>query len=173
VANFSQNEIDALISCLKEVVDGPSRTREENGSFRSNATLVQVGSDSRGVFTMFVRQNVDFPDGFSVGLRYDPKDGRPEIQLFRCNGKHGEFNRGNNDFDSDHPHWDFHIHRVTEDSQDSSFSGKLPATVTTDYASFEEAVQYFVKAVNLIEAHRKMHFPPRTQSVFDFNGNQP
>ena len=44
---------------------------------------------------------------FSIGLRYHPNDGRPEITLLRCNGQHGIYN-GSQSFTSDHPHFDCH-----------------------------------------------------------------
>ncbi len=98
-------------------------------------------------------------------------DGRPELRLLRCNGKHGQFNRGNNAFDPSHPHWDFHVHRVTQDALDSGCDAEKNATVATEFASLKEAVQYLLKTVNLSPKDATKHFPVNQQSNFDFDGD--
>lgn len=39
------------------------------------------------------------------------------------------------------------------------------AALTTDYASYEEAVPYFVKLINLDSAEMRKHFPDRTVQI--------
>lgn len=170
MAIFTQTEIDALISCPKEVVEAPSRSlRKEGAHLRNDAKLVAT-DQTKGSFAVFVRQNIDFPENFSVGLVFSANDGRPEIKLLRCNGKHGEFNR-NSGSDPSHPHWDFHIHRATEEALDSGCTAEKNATATTEFASLEEAVQYFVKAVNLDPKDISKHFRATQQTALDFNGD--
>jgi hypothetical protein len=101
---------------------------------------------------------------------YNPNDGRSEIKLLRCNGKHGVFNRGNNGFDPGHPHWDFHIHKASEDALDSGNTAEKNATVTSEFASSEEAAQYFVKAVNIDQRDADLYFPTNIQTEIDFGG---
>jgi hypothetical protein len=86
---------------------------------------------------------------------YNPNDGRSEIKLLRCNGKHGVFNRGNNGFDPGHPHWDFHIHKASEDALDSGNTAEK---------------QYFVKAVNIDQRDADLYFPTNIQTEIDFGG---
>lgn len=107
-----------------------------------------------------MRKNDDFPENFSVGLRYSANDGRPEITLLRCNGKHGVFTGAG---DSTHPHWDFHIHQASEAAQDAGFTAEKYATSTTEFASYEQAVQYFIRAVNLNAQDASKFFPNGTQ----------
>jgi len=86
VAAFSQDELDGLISCPKEVSDPPKREmRLERAHWRNDAKLI-ASNGLQGDFVMFMRKNEDFPENFSIGLIYNPHDGQGEIPLFRCNG---------------------------------------------------------------------------------------
>ncbi len=145
VANFTQIEIDALISCPKEISAAPARSLKLEGAHLRNDARLLATDGTKGTFTIFIRKNVDFPENFSVGLMYKANDDRPEIKLLRCNGKHGYYNEGMGGFVPTDPHYDFHIHRASEKALDSGFTAEKYATATTEFASLEEAVQYFVK----------------------------
>jgi hypothetical protein len=145
VAAYTQKDIDDLISCSKVFSDPPKKQmRQDGGHLRNDAKL--VADNVKGEFLMFMRKNEDFPENFSIGLTYHPADGRGEITLLRCNGKHGEYNEN---FNLDHPHYDYHIHRATEEAIENGRKAEKYAAKTLEYASFEEAIQYFAKAVNL------------------------
>ena len=116
----------------------------------------------KGGFIIFMRRNDDFPENFSVGLRYSANDGRPEITLLRCNGKHGVFTGAG---DATHPHWDFHIHMASEAAQDAGYVAEKFAEKTAEFASYEQAIQYFVKAVNLSAEDSSRYFSNEVQST--------
>ncbi|MDR3764237.1 MAG: hypothetical protein P4M01_09105 [Acidobacteriota bacterium] len=118
-----------------------------------------------GAFSMFLRQNEDFPENFSIGLKYHPNDGRSEIILLRCNGKHGMFNKTGV---PDHPHFDFHVHRATEVALAAGLRAESRAEKCEEFASLEEALQYFVVAINLEQKDANKHFPKSTQADFGF-----
>ena len=113
-----------------------------------------------GTFSMFMRRNDDLPENFSIGLTYHANDGRPEITLLRCNGKHGIFTGSG---DVTHPHWDFHIHKATELAQSAGFTAEKYGSKTAAFASYEQALQYFVKVVELSVADALKYFPDNTQ----------
>jgi len=117
-----------------------------------------ASKDVAGEFAVFMRQSEDFPENFSIGLTYQPKDGRQEITLIRCNGKHGIFNSATN-FNPSHSHWDFHIHRADAAPLDSGLKAERRATKTTEYASYEEALPFFLKLINLDEGDVRNYFP--------------
>jgi hypothetical protein len=161
VAAYSDVEIDALISCPKEICEAPARALKiVDADWRNNAKM-QATDGTKGTFSMFMRKNEDLPENFSVGLRYNGNDGRPEITLLRCNGKHGTFTGAG---DAIHPHWDFHIHQATEAAQDAGFTAEKYATKTTAFASYEQAVQYFLKIVKLTPRDASRFFPDTTQA---------
>jgi hypothetical protein len=165
VATFSQTELDGLISCPKEITEPPKRDRKLDGAqFRNDAKLV-ASNETKGEFAMFIRQNEDFPENFSIGLTYSPHDGRDRITLLRCNGKHGDFNAS---FDPGHPHSDFHVHHASESAMEAGHAPEKFAVKTTEYASIEEAIQYFVKTINLSLKDAQRYFPAKTQIPFDF-----
>jgi hypothetical protein len=136
----------------------------DGAQFRNAAKLIAL-NETKGEFTIFMRQNADFPENFSIGLTYSPHDGREAITLLRCNGKHGDFNES---FDQEHPHWDFHIHLASENAIEAGFTPEKFAVKTTEYASFEEALQLFVKKVNLDAEDAEKHFPTKNQMPLAF-----
>lgn len=130
-----------------------------DADWRNNAKMLATDG-TKGTFSMFMRKNDDYPEDFSVGLRYNANDGRPEITLLRCNGKHGPFTGAANVV---HSHWDFHIHMATEAAQNDGFIPEKYATKTTAYASYEQAVQHFIQIVNLESQDATRFFPYSTQ----------
>ena len=108
--------------------------------WRNDCKLVANGVE--GEFSVFIRRSEDFPENFSIGIVYEPKDGSGEITLLRCNGQHGIFNSS---FDPHHAHFTYHIHRASETAIAHGFKPEKFAENTEDFASFEGAVQHFVK----------------------------
>jgi hypothetical protein len=90
-------------------------------------------------------------------------DGSEEIPLLRCNGPHGEFNR---EFDAAHPHHSFHVHRATEEMIASGARPESYAETCAEFASYEEALQYFIRTVNIENAAE--YFPDVAQGRFRF-----
>ncbi len=166
MALFSDPEIHELIACEKTISDPPARALKLVGAdWRNNAKL-NSAAYPHGVFFMFMRRNEDFPENFSVGLQYQPNDGRTEITLLRCNGKHGIFTGLG---DAQHPHWDFHIHTASESAQDAGFAPEKYAAQSTAFASYEQAVQHFVRMVNIVSIDAHKHFPDRSQGTLFVN----
>ena len=125
-----------------------------------------ASSKHPGEFAAFFRRSEDFPENFSIGISYDPKDGSGEIILLRCNGQHGVFN---GTFDPRHPHWGYHIHRASEAALVAGFKAEKYAEHTSAYASYEEAVQHFLTLINLDVAERSKYFPDKTaQTILPF-----
>lgn len=130
-----------------------------DADWRNNARMLATDG-TKGIFSMFMRKNDDYHEDFSVGLRYSANDGRPEITLLRCNGKHGPFTGTAN---VAYPHWDFHVHKATEAAQDAGFTAEKYATKTAAFASYEQAIQYFVRVINLTPQDAHRFFPDNTQ----------
>ena len=161
---YTQTNIDDLIACPKKISDPPRRDMKLVGGFlRNDMKLLSDGIE--GEFSVFLRQSEDFPENFSIGLVYDPKDGSGGINLLRCNGQHGIFG---GTFDPDHTHWDYHIHKASEAAIAAGLKPEKYAEKTLQYASLEQAVQYFMKAIKLDEAEAKKYFPDRLQGFLPF-----
>ncbi|MCL4555116.1 MAG: hypothetical protein M1617_00305 [Actinobacteria bacterium] len=151
---LTESEIDRLINCCKTITDPPRRDMaEENGHRRNDFRCAAIDGDER--FRVFMRQNVKFPDSFSVGLVHRMPGGT-EITLFRCNGPHGEVledPRGG----ASKPHFGFHVHRASVINIASGRSPEAGGAITKEYGTFEDAVTYFLDRCGIVDA--QSHFP--------------
>lgn len=98
-----------------------------------------------------------------MGLRYQPRDGRSDIILLRCNGQHGIFNHSRPG-SADHSHWNYHVHRADEKAIANGFRAEKFAEKTTEYASYQEAVVYFVAAINIRRTDINKYFARDTHT---------
>jgi len=166
MGNYTQIELDALITCLKQVIEPPRQDmRLERGHLRND---LKLQSDDDKVFTVFIRINEKFKENFSIGLTYHPIDEPRSICLLRCNGRHGE--HINNPEAEMHPHFGYHVHVARADMLNI---GQLPeryAELTSDYASYEEAMIYFIRRVNILEAHKFFNKLPQLLPLFNQRG---
>lgn len=138
----------------------------DRGHFRDDMRL--KSADGTLEFRVFMRRSEDLPENFSVGLAFLPKDGTGEVPLPRCNGPHGGYN---DSFDPDHPHWDSHVHRATAGMLEAGFRPEKAATVNKDFASYEEALEYFLRTTNIIDA--RTYFSDLAQGKLPFAEQEP
>jgi len=159
--NYTDDFIDQLFSCVKTFIDPPSKEyREDRGHMKKNFTLQSI--DRQFFFKGFVRFNIRFLENFSIGLDFDPKEVRGSICLLRCNGNHGE----NVVFPL---HSSCHIHRATAYTINEGLKPESHIEQTTAYVSIDEAIQYYIKLINLDPAEGERHFPPKQLNLFSEN----
>jgi hypothetical protein len=164
---YAQQEIDDLIACAKVVSDAPKREDKlDRGHFRNDLRL--KSADGKLEFRAFMRRSEDLPENFSIGLVFLPKDGTGEVPLLRCNGPHGAYN---DSFDPAHSHWDFHVHRASEEMIEMGSRPEKAAAVNKDFASYEEALQYFLRTVNITDAG--LYFADIAQGRLPFADQEP
>ena len=164
---YTQQEIDDLIGCPKVVSEPPKREMKlDRGHFRNDMRL--KSTDDKLEFRVFMRRSEDLPENFSIGLAFLAKDGSGEVVLFRCNGPHGGYNDA---FDPDHPHWDYHAHRASAEMIEAGLRPERAATINRDFASYEEAVQYFLRATNIADA--RTYFADLAQGILPFPAEEP
>jgi len=153
---WTQDEIDSLVACQKQTIDAPKRTmRTEKGSHRNEATLQSL--DEEHTFRVFFRQNAKFPENFTVGLDYLPRQEPGSICLVRCNGPHGPHL-----LFPHHTH--FHIHHARADALNEGRKSEVFAEITTSYASYTEAIRYFGTYCHITDWY--LHFPAIEQLLF-------
>jgi len=159
---YTTEELEELIACSKTVSEAPRQEMKlDRGHLRNDMRVKSIEGDRE--FRVFLRRSEDFPENFSIGLAFLPKDGTGEVVLLRCNGPHGGYN---DSFDPEHPHCDFHIHRATAQTIEAGLRPEKSATVSRDFASFEEALQYFLRVTNIRDG--MSHFPKIMQRAFPF-----
>jgi hypothetical protein len=141
---YTQKEIDELISCPKVVTEPPKKEmRFERGSKRNDMRL--QSKDGEKDFSVFIRVNEKFPENFSIGLEYHPKDGRGSIILLRCNGPHGDFETPSG---TPVPHTQYHIHKAKEKNLVAGDKPERGGEPTTEYATYMQAIHYLLKHIN-------------------------
>lgn len=164
---LSQAEIEQLIGCPKEISEPPKKEmRLEKGSLRNNMRLRSTVGEME--FTVFMRVNEDFHEDFSIGLDYHPADERGSTCLLRCNGPHGEF-LGNPELP--HTHFHFHIHKAKFQNMEAGLRAERGGEKTEAYASYEQALQYFLQVINVTNADK--FFPDRRQLALAFEKKGP
>jgi len=161
---YTQEEIDFLIGCEKEITEPPRKEMKiESGSKRNGMRLKAKEHDLE--FSIFMRINVDFPENFSIGLEYLPKDERDNLMLIRCNGPHGEF-KGAPEPSS--THFLYHIHKAKSENIRKNLRPEKYGEPTKEYGSYAQALSYFFKLVNVINAWE--YFEDLDQLKFEWKG---
>ncbi len=143
---LSDQEIEKLIDCPKRIIESPKKELQlVNGHWRNDMKL--QSDDGEYDFSVFMRKNEDFEENFSIGLIYNPRDVRGDIPLLRCNGPHGPhvlFDR----------HDRFHIHKAEQENLASGMRAERTAYITKEYASYQDALGFFLKKCNIINAEQ-------------------
>lgn len=148
---YTQKEIDYLITCEKQIIDPPKRELIlEKGHYRNNMKL--ISTDQKYEFESFLRMNKDFPENFSIGLDFSPRDSSGTLPLLRCNGCHGEHYNGNQEHFST-----YHVHIAKEENINKGLNPLRYAEIINDYSTFYDALKYFLNRCNIINANK--YFP--------------
>ena len=141
---MTDQEILDLIACPKLIIDRQPRRgyRTENLQNRCDLDLQADGGELDGSeFKVFVRQNTEFIENFSIGLRF--QTGRRQlglITLARYNGPHGETSRA-----PDGHYVQPHIHRITasELANGSLQPQEKDREITNRYGTFDAGLRVF------------------------------
>lgn len=151
-SSYSDKEIADLISCPKKVKTPPKQNMTlERGNYRND--MILSSQDESLEFKVFIRKNVDFPENFSIGLEYRPHD-ESGFCLLRCNGPHGTFEGTP---ETDRWHFYYHLHKAKPANLQAGARAERGGELTKEYASFEDALPYFLKLIN-VQEYRK-YFP--------------
>src|SRR5215213_6739687 len=159
---YTDEFIQEILLCAKEVIDSPKGMKEDRGHLKNNFTLQSV--DGLYSFNRFIRQCIKFNEDFSIGLDYNPKNEKGTITLLRCNGLHG------GTVENPH-HAYYHIHKCSADRINQGLRPEGIIELTTEYSTLETAIQYFVKYINIVPQDRQKFFPPPSSQI-DFNFNE-
>lgn len=156
---YTDELIEELISCPKKVVIAPKDSGFGRGSSKVKFTL--ESDDTNHSFSSFISQNITFQENFSIGLVYQPKDEKGTIVLVRVNGPHGP--------NENIPHHEGpHIHLATADRINAGLKPEGHIETNVPYATIEEAIQFFIRRINIIPEDRQKHFPVNIQINLNF-----
>ena len=143
---LSDQEIEKLIGSPKRIIEPPKKEMQiVNGYWRNDMKL--QSDDGEYDFSVFMRKHEDFEENFSIGLVYNPRAIRGEIPLLRCNGPHGPHVL------FDH-HDRFHVHKADQHNLASGMRAERTAYITKEYASYQDALGFFLKKCNIQNAEK-------------------
>jgi hypothetical protein len=140
-------ELENIINEEKIISVPPKKDfKEENQHLRQDFEITSLNGEKR--FSVFIRKNKNFQENFSIGLVYYLPEGG-NVQLIRLNGNHGEVVE---DILRPSPHFGYHIHKISPEELDRGLSEPKFSNETKEYASFEQALAYFCRIVNIKNA---------------------
>jgi hypothetical protein len=157
---FTDELIAELIGCPKTVTGAPKDSGVGRGSSKIKFSLESV--DGNHSFNAFISRNLTFQENFSIGLVYQQKDEKGTIVLLRVNGPHGP--------NVNIPHHEGpHVHLATAERINLGLKPEGHIETGVPYATIEDAIQYFIRRINMIPTDRQKHFsPPDSQIDFNF-----
>lgn len=141
--------INKLITEEKVIVVPPKKDfKEEFQHLRNDFQLTSI--DGVRKYSVFMRKHKEFWENFSIGLVFISEEG-VSYNLFRCNGNHGEVVV---DILNPIPHFNYHTHKITAELLENNINDPKQSEITREYASFEQALNYFLKYVNIQESDK-------------------
>lgn len=154
---YTDSFIEELLTCPKKITKPPAREMKlDRGNWKNNFELESEGGEFK--FSVFIRYNDTFNENFSIGLDYNPREEPGTIALIRCNGPHGSTKQW------DH-HGRTHTHVASAETVNNGLKPESNIEITDRYTSWNEALQFFVKRVNIHGA--EVSFPPPQGNLFD------
>ena len=149
---FTDQLIEELISCSKTVVDAPKDIKEGRLGF-AKRVFTLMSKDGQHNFSGFITQNLTFTENFSIGLSFSPKEEKGKIVLLRCNGPHG------GSINIPH-HAACHIHLSTSERINNGLKPEGQIDMSNEYSTIEEAIQFYVRRINIVALDKQKYFPP-------------
>lgn len=153
---FTDPLIEELISCPKRITSPPKQVKSNRGSTKLQFEMQSL--DGEHNFEGFITKNDVFQENFSIGLFYNLKAEKGGVKLLRCNGAHG----GNKNVIH---HFVNHVHTVKAEDLNNGIFAERHVTITEEYATHEDALQFYLKRINLKAEDRIKHFPPPSGQI--------
>ena len=152
---LTDDEIDSLVAESKPLQEGwTQRLRAyPKSNFQHAQRVLEVEGEAKNKFRIIIRKNAINPLDFSIILTFKDKDGG-EFILRRYNGKHPSQHTNRLEKARGEPNSSFrntfHIHKATQRYQEEGLPIDGYAEVTTEYASFDTALQAFVRSNGIV-----------------------
>ena len=152
---LTDDEIDSLLAESKPLpTNWTTRLRTRAKSNRQHAEgHFEVQGEAENKFRIIIRKSMINPLDFSIILTSKDKDDS-EFVLRRYNGKHSSQHTNRLEKARGEPNISFrntfHIHKATQRYQEEGLPIDGYAEETTEYASFDTALQAFVRSNGIV-----------------------
>ncbi len=157
---FTDDEIKKLVAIPKKIkARSPARGYKEENGHKRCSLILEFSAKVGEAFSVFIRQNTQLIENYSIGLRYQTSDRvLGAITLVRYNGPHGEASQ-HQDGHYDKPH----IHCLTAEElrAGSVQPQERRRELTGKYRTFEDALKVFFKDVGVMNYQK--YFPELCQ----------
>lgn len=157
---YTDELIQELITCPKMVVDAPKEMKKGRADYLKKNFIIK-SIDGIYNFSGFITQNSTFAENFSIGLIFNSREDKGKVTLLRCSGPHG--------MTKELHHAVCHIHKVIAEDINSGNKVEKNIKQTDEYSTLEDAIQFFIKYINIVPFDRQKHFPPPTGQTDLFN----
>ena len=144
---LTDTQIQELIAMPKRILNKePANGYKADGAQRRCNLVLAAIHPGNGEFEVFIRQNLEFVENFSIGLHCKPSAHPRRITLVRYNGPHGEVSRA-----PDGHYAAPHIHRITQEelAKGSAEPQEKLRELTDRYNTFEQALPVFFSDVGV------------------------
>lgn len=153
---FTDELLEELINCPKKVIEAPKDTGVGRGSSKTKFLLESI--DGKYSYNGFISKNLTFQENYSIGLVYNPREEKGKIVLLRVNGPHG--------LNENAPHHDGpHVHLATAERINAGLKPEGFIETEVPYSTIEDAIQHYIKRINVIPADRQKFFPPPNNQI--------
>ena len=141
--SLTDERIEELLSTPKRILNPGARRITKPGHWQKNFNV--LATDGSVAFTLFVRQNSDLAEDFSVGLRLDQQGTEP-LMLVRYNGPNHDHP---NKLEGTKCEGSCHIHKATQRYIQAGRKPEGFAESTERYRTNEGALSCLVKDCNI------------------------
>ena len=156
---MTNKDIQDLINTPKRIHNKEPKKGYKTENNHKRCNLILIGCKNNKLrFEVFIRQNQEFIENFSIGLQCQMPSLKNHVTLVRYNGPHGQIKRSK----ADH-HPEPHIHYITQEEIESgAFNPKAKSIkITEKYNTFEEGLSVFLMDVGI--SNWKEYFPELEQ----------
>lgn len=140
--NLTEQFIDELISCEKNIIAPPLPKNKTNGLHKE--TGLQLESlDKQHRFSVFIREHIELMESFSVGLIYH-RDKETDLIIIRYNGSHVHKNLLTNESIEG-----FHTHKLSMKAVNLGLKGEIQAKITKEYSTLRGSLMNFFQDMHV------------------------
>ena len=159
-------EIRKLITVRKKITKkSPTKGYNSKQDIQVCKLYLQSTAAKKMSFFIFIRQNIEFRENFSIGLNYLRGNnilGDRNIPLIRYNGPHGEKVTRDGHYNKTH------IHHITPKEIESGSIKPKPKhiEITDKYNTFDQALSVFFEDMKIIN-YSKYLLNLKQRTIFD------
>lgn len=151
---LSNIDIEVLLKTKKTILQVKPKDKSH---YNHKETEITLEDENSNIFNIFVRENIDLPERFSVWLIWYDQESKQQFLLRRYNGSHWEHtNKHSKEIIKGN-----HIHYYEYDDLQTTYAKKAD-----DYQSVMEALKAMFEDIHTTNYQSKEFFPEFKKNLF-------